>query len=161
MNTTNDKKEQSTPQEGEKTTDKTEKKDETKAKPKEEPIDWMSQIQEFIKNPVTTGLTGLVAGYFLGTFKASKEIDTIKEEHKKQMAERDNQFILLVRQIQTTNKLIAAQKFNGLSLGEMENDEDDPDEDDENTLHFKKDKKTNTYKYQLKMQKKKQFELKG
>ena len=58
----------------------------------EEKKDWMDYIQDFIKNPITTGVTGLAAGYLLGTFKASKDIEALKTEHKQQMLERDQQF---------------------------------------------------------------------
>ena len=64
----------------------------------EEPRDWMEYIQDFIKNPVTTGITGLAAGYLLGTYKASKDIEAIKAEHKQQMSERDEQFKLLIKE---------------------------------------------------------------
>ena len=123
----------------------------------EEKKDWMDYIQDFIKNPITTGVTGLAAGYFLGTFKASKDIDALKVEHKQQMTERDRQFNQMLRQIKLTHKLIASQKFKTLSDNEDELEEED-DDDDENTLHLKENKKTKVYKYQIK--KKKQFEIK-
>lgn len=141
MSTTNENKEQN----GQKVSDILEEKK-----------DWMDYIQDFIKNPITTGVTGLAAGYLLGTFKASKDIDALKAEHKQQMTERDQQFNQMLRQIKLTHKLIASQKFKTLSENEEELEEED--EDDENTIHLKEDKKTKVYKYQVK--KKKQFEIK-
>jgi hypothetical protein len=123
----------------------------------EDKKDWMDYIQDFIKNPITTGVTGLAAGYLLGTFKASKDIDALKAEHKQQMTERDQQFNQMLRQIKLTHKLIASQKFKTLPDNEEELEEEDED-DDENTLNLKEDKKTKVYKYQGK--KKKQFEIK-
>ncbi|MBA3682443.1 MAG: hypothetical protein H0W73_14965 [Bacteroidetes bacterium] len=127
------------------------------AETSEDKKDWMDYIQDFIKNPITTGVTGLAAGYLLGTFKASKDIDALKAEHKQQMTERDQQFNQMLRQIKLTHKLIASQKLKTLPENEEEQEEED-EEDDENTLHLKEDKKTKVYKYQVK--KKKQFEIK-
>jgi hypothetical protein len=118
--------------------------------------DWMDYAQDFIKNPATTGITGLIAGYFLGTYKASKDIEVIKDEHKKQMTERDDQFKLLVREIKQTHKLIASQKYKELP---MSGHEDEPDEDEENTLQLEQDPKTKWYRYKIK--KKKKFEIKA
>lgn len=116
----------------------------------EEKKDWMDYIHDFIKNPITTGVTGLAAGYFLGTYKASKDLEVIKAEHKQQMLERDQQFNQMLRQIKLTHKLIASQKFKSLP----ENEEDD----DENILHLKEDKNTKAYSYRG--NKKKKFEIK-
>jgi hypothetical protein len=110
-------------------------------------------IQDFIKNPITTGVTGLAAGYLLGTYKASKDIEAIKEEHKLQMAERDNQFNQMIRQLKLTHKLIASQTHKTLPSNKEEED------DDENTLHFIEDRKTKVFNYQAK--RKKHFELRG
>ncbi len=112
--------------------------------------DWMDYINDFIKNPITTGVTGLAAGYLLGTYKASQDIDAIKEEHKQQMKERDDQFKQLLQQIQITNKLIATKAKQTLKLGE--------DDEDENTLQMEEDEKSKAYKYQ---NKKKHFKLQG
>lgn len=116
----------------------------------EETKDWMDYINDFIKNPITTGVTGLAAGYLLGTYKASKDIDAIKEEHKQQMKERDDQFKQLLKQIQITNKLIATKTKQTLQLGD--------DDEDENTLQMEEDEKSKAYKYQSK---KKHFKLQG
>lgn len=124
-----------------------EQKDEKKT---EEPKDWMEYISDLIKNPITTGITGLAAGYLLGTYKASKDIEALKEEHKQQMKERDDQFKQLLQQIQITNKLIAAKHKQTLQL----KDEDE----DENTLQMEEDKESKVYKYQ---NKKKHFKLQG
>lgn len=119
------------------------KKDETK--------DWIELIQDFIKNPVTTGVAGLAAGFFIGTFKANKEIEVLKEEHKRQMSERDQQFSKLIRQMQLTNKLIASKGMHSLPIGI-------DDEDDENTIPMEEDKNTKVYKS---VNKKKHFKLEG
>lgn len=121
----------------------------------EEPKDLMELVLDFIKNPITTGVTGLAAGYLLGTFKASKDIDAIKAEHKLQMSERDEQFKLLVREIRSTHRLISSRRANEISNG----NEDDEEDDDENTLAMQQDKGTKVYKYNPK--KKKVFELKA
>lgn len=126
--------------------------EQTEGKKAEKSKDWMQLIQDFIKNPVTTGVTGLAAGYLLGTYKASKDIEAIKEEHKQQMKERDDQFKLLIHQIQTTNKLIASQQLKGLPSAKDHNEEDD------RTLFMEEDQKTNIYKYKPK---RKHFQLKG
>jgi len=120
------------------------KKDETK--------DWIELIQDFIKNPVTTGVAGLAAGFFIGTFKANKDIEALKEEHKRQMGERDQQFSKLIRQMQLTNKLIASKAMHSLPNGI------DDDEEDENTIPMEEDKKTKIYKS---VNKKKHFKLEG
>lgn len=116
----------------------------------EETKDWMEYINDFIKNPITTGVTGLAAGYLLGTYKASKDIEAIKEEHKQQMKERDDQFKQLLKQIQITNKMIGSKTKQTLQLGE--------DDEDENTLQMVEDEKSKAYKYQSK---KKHFKLQG
>lgn len=119
------------------------KKDETK--------DWIELIQDFIKNPVTTGVAGLAAGFFIGTFKANKDIEVLKEEHKRQMSERDQQFSKLIRQMQLTNKLIASKGMHSLPIGI-------DDEEDENTIPMEEDKNTKVYKS---VNKKKHFKLEG
>lgn len=123
------------------------KKDETK--------DWIELIQDFIKNPVTTGVAGLAAGFFIGTFKANKDIEALKEEHKRQMSERDQQFSILIRQMQLTNKLIASKAIHSLPIG-IDGEEDDTE--DENTIPMEEDKKTKIYKS---VNKKKHFKLEG
>ncbi|MBN8694381.1 MAG: hypothetical protein J0L69_14400 [Bacteroidetes bacterium] len=123
------------------------KKDETK--------DWIELIQDFIKNPVTTGVAGLAAGFFIGTFKANKDMDALKEEHKRQMSERDQQFSKLIRQMELTNKLIASKAMRSLPIG-ISDEEDDTE--DENTIPMEEDKKTKVYKS---VNKKKHFKLEG
>lgn len=123
----------------------------------EEPEDWVQLIVNFIKNPITTGVTGLAAGYFLGTFKASKDIEAIKAEHKLQMTERDEQFKLLLREIRSTHRLITSRKVNEISNGNE--DIEDEENEDGNTLAMQQDKGTKVYKYHPK--KKKIFELKA
>lgn len=125
----------------------TEQKEDKKA---EEPKDWMELIQDFIKNPITTGVTGLAAGYLLGTFKANKDIEAIKAEHKLQMSERDEQFKLLLREIRSTHRLIASKQLQSLPSG-------DDEEDDDDTLSMEEDNKTKVYKYNPK--KKRVFEI--
>ena len=120
----------------------------------EETKDWMELIQDFIKNPITTGVTGLAAGYLLGTFKASKDIDVIKAEHKLQITERDEQFKLLLKEIRSTHRLLASKRINEISSGN-----DDDEEEDYNTLAMQQDKSTKAYKYNSK--KKQVFELKA
>lgn len=120
----------------------------------EEPKDWMELVLDFIKNPITTGVTGLAAGYLLGTFKANKDIDALKAEHKLQMSERDEQFKLLLREIRSTHRLISSRRAKEISNGN-----EDEENDDENTLTMQQDKGTKVYKYNPK--KKKVFELKG
>lgn len=114
---------------------------------KEKSIDWMDQINEFIKNPITTGLTGLVSGYLIGTYKANKEIEAINTEHKRQMNERDEQFKMLIKEMQNTNRLIASRKVSALPSG-----------NDEDTIDMEEDESTKVYK--PKGSKKKQFVLK-
>lgn len=126
---------------------KEQKKDETK--------NWIELIQDFIKNPVTTGVAGLAAGFFIGTFKANKDIEALKEEHKRQMNERDQQFSKLISQIQLTNKLIASKGIHSLPNGI---DEEEEDVEDENTIPLEEDKKTKVYKS---VSKKKHFKLEG
>lgn len=127
-------------------TQQTEQKEDKKA---EEPKDWMDYIQDFIKNPITTGVTGLAAGYLLGTYKANKDIEAIKAEHKQQMSERDEQYKLLIREIRSSNKLLASQNHKSLPLND----------DDANTLEMEEDKLSRTYNYKPKS-KKKLFEIK-
>lgn len=113
----------------------------------EEKKDWMEYIQDLIKNPVTTGLTGLAAGYFIGSYVAKRDIETLQQEHKRQMEERDEQFKLLLKQIQTTNELIAAQQRIKLPASDEDND----------TLSMEEDKNTKVYHYKTKG---KHFQLK-
>lgn len=119
----------------------------------EETKDWMDLLQDFIKNPVTTGITGLAAGYLIGTFIGNKEKEALKVEFKKELSERDEQTKLLIREIRATNRLIASKNLHRLSSGEEENEEDD-----EHTIPLVEDKKTKTYKYEPK---KKHIQLKG
>jgi hypothetical protein len=119
-------------------------------KEQEKPKDWMDYINDFIKNPITTGVTGLAAGYLLGTYKASKDIDAIKEEHKLQIAERDQQYEKLIR---LTNKLVSAKTISGLPSN-LDNDS----EENENTLAMEEDKNTKVYKYKGKT---KTFRIQG
>lgn len=137
MSNTNENKEQ------------TGQKEEKKA---EEPKDWMEYIQDFIKNPITTGITGLAAGYLLGTYKANKDIEAIKAEHKQQMNERDEQFKLLIREIRSSNKMLASKQYKSLHSNHGN------DDDDENTLEMEEDNQTKAYKYKPKA-KKKLFEI--
>lgn len=123
------------------------KKDETK--------DWIELIQDFIKNPITTGVAGLAAGFFIGTFKANKDIEALKEEHKQQMSERDQQFSKLIRQMQLTNKLIASKAMHSLA---NRIDEEEEDAEDENMIPMEEDKNTKIYKS---VNKKKHFKLEG
>lgn len=118
----------------------------------EEPKDWMEYIQDFIKNPITTGITGLAAGYLLGTFKASKDVEAIKAEHKQQMSERDEQFKLLIKEIRSSNRMLASKQYKSLPSNGVD------DDDDENTLEMEEDKQSKTYKYKPKT-KKKIFEI--
>lgn len=136
-------------------TDENKQQSDTKQEKKaEEPKDWMELILDFIKNPITTGVTGLAAGYLLGTFKASKDIEAIKAEHKLQMTERDEQFKLLLREIRSTHRLIESRR-----VKEISNVNEDEEEKDENTLAMQQDKETKAYKYNPK--KKKVFEIKA
>lgn len=121
----------------------------------DESKDWKELVQDFIKNPVTTGITGLAVGYLLGTFKASKDIEAIKEEHKEQMKEQNELFKMLVKEIRVNNRLIASKQYQALPPGD-----EDIEEKGDNTLEMEEDKKTNVYKYKVKA-KKKLFELKG
>lgn len=118
----------------------------------EEPKDWMEYIQDFIKNPITTGITGLAAGYLLGTFKASKDIEAIKAEHKQQMSERDEQFKLLIKEIRSSNRMLTSKENKSLPSKDVD------DDDDENTLEMEEDKQSKAYKYKPKA-KKKIFEI--
>lgn len=127
-----------------------ENKQQTGQKEAEGSKDWMEYIQDFIKNPITTGITGLAAGYLLGTYKASKDIEVIKAEHKQQMSERDEQFKLLIQEIRSSNKMLASKQYRYLT----QNNEDD----DENTLEMEEDKQSKAYKYKPKT-KKKIFEI--
>lgn len=137
MSSTNENKQQTEPKE---------------EKKQEEPKDWMEYIQDFIKNPVTTGITGLAAGYLLGTFKASKDIEAIKAEHKQQMNERDEQFKLLIKEIRSSNRILASKHYKSISSND--------DENDESILAMEEDTQTKGYKYNTKA-KKKVFEIKG
>lgn len=141
MSTTNENKQQEQ--------QKTDKKEE---KPKE----LMELMMDFIKNPAVTGISGLAAGYLIGTYKASKDLEALKVEYKQQMNERDDQFKLLVKQIQATNRLIASNQLNGHRQIEQENEEDD-----ENMLEMEEDKKIKAYKYIIKAKKKQQFQIQG
>ncbi|MEO6302472.1 MAG: hypothetical protein ABIP51_04810 [Bacteroidia bacterium] len=119
----------------------------------EEKKDWMDHLNDFIKNPITTGITGLAAGYLLATYKANKDIEAINAQHKKEISERDEILKLAIKQIQTTNKLIARQ-FKALPSSEDESEENN---EDENTVDMEQDKKTKVYNPK---KKKKHFELK-
>lgn len=119
----------------------------------EETKDWMDLLQDFIKNPVTTGITGLAAGYLIGTFIGNKEKEALKAEFKKELTERDEQTKLLISEIRATNRLISSKHLHRLPSGE-----DKTEEDDENTIPLIEDKKTKTYKYEPK---KKHIQLKG
>jgi hypothetical protein len=131
--------------------EQTQQKEDKKA---EESNDWLVLIQDFIKNPVTTGITGLAAGYLLGTYKASKDIEAIKQEHREQMKEQNDLFHLLVKEIRTNNKLLASKHHKLLPSNKDENEED------HNTLEMTKDSESKTYKYHPK-NKKRVFELKA
>lgn len=121
----------------------------------EETKDWMDLLQDFIKNPVTTGITGLAAGYLIGTYIGNKEKEALKQEQSLQLKERDEQIKLLIGEIRTTNRLIVSKLRNALPSGE---DKDENEEGDEYTLPLVEDKKTKTYKYEPK---KKHIQLKG
>jgi hypothetical protein len=131
--------------------EQTQQKENKKA---EESKDWMALIHDFIKNPVTTGITGLAAGYLLGTYKASKDIEAIKQEHREQMKEQNELFHLLVKEIRTNNKLMASKDPKLLPSAKDENEED------HNTLEMTQDSESKTYKYTPKS-KKRVFELKA
>lgn len=121
----------------------------------EETKDWMDLLQDFIKNPVTTGITGLAAGYLIGTYMGNKEKEALKQEQSLQLKERDEQIKLLIGEIRTTNRLIVSKLRNALPSGE---EKDELEEDDENTIPLVEDKKTKTFKYEPK---KKHIQLKG
>lgn len=121
----------------------------------EETKDWMDLLQDFIKNPVTTGITGLAAGYLIGTYMGNKEKEALKQEQSQQLKERDEQIKLLIGEIRTTNRLIVSKLRNALPSGE---EKDELEEDDENTIPLVEDKKTKTFKYEPK---KKHIQLKG
>ncbi len=118
-----------------------------KDKKQDETKDWMELIADFIKNPVATGVTGLAAGYLIGTMKASKDMEAVKEEYKLQMKERDDQFKLLIKEMQITNRLIAS---GGMLKPEANRDQ--------NALEMEEDQQTKVYKYKSK---KKHIQLKG
>ncbi len=138
------------------TTENKQQNDSKQDKKAEEPKDWMELILDFIKNPITTGVTGLAAGYLLGTLKASKDIEAIKAEHKLQITERDEQFKLLIREIRNTHRLISSRRVKEMPNGNEDNEEE---EEDENTLAMQQDNGTKVYKYNPK--KKKVFEIKA
>ncbi len=112
----------------------------TKAEKKpEENKDWSEYLTEVIKNPITTGLTGLAAGYLLATYKANKEKEALIEDHKKQMLEQGQLFTTAIQQMQLQNKQIA-QAIGALPLPEGEN---------KSILKMEEDK-DKVYKYQTK-----------
>ncbi|MBI3518118.1 MAG: hypothetical protein HY062_02005 [Bacteroidetes bacterium] len=137
------------------TTENKEQTQQNKDKKTEEPKDWLELIQDFIKNPVTTGITGLAAGYLLGTYKASKDIEAIKAEHKEQMKEQNDLFKLLVKEIRVNNKLLASKQHQALLSAE-----DESDDEDGNTLEMVEDAKSKVYNYKPKT-KKRIFEFKA
>lgn len=73
----------------------------------EENKDWSEYLVEVIKNPITTGLTGLAVGYIIATYKANKEKEALIEDHKKQMLEQGQLFTTAIQQMQLQNKQIA------------------------------------------------------
>ncbi len=105
----------------------------------------MDYVSDFIKNPITTGLTGLTAGYLLGANKANKEVDELKSEHKREIAKRDEQFGMLMEQMQLMNKHLAAS-LKGL-----------PAPDEKPRLEMQEDPVKKVYRY---IPKNKQFKLK-
>lgn len=121
-------------------------------KKQDEPMDWINLLQDFIKNPVTTGITGLATGYLIGTYMGNKEKEALKQEQNLQLKERDEQIKLLIGEMRTTNRLIVSKLRSALPSGEYKNEED------ENTIPLVEDKKPNTYKYEPK---KKHIQLKG
>jgi hypothetical protein len=123
---------------------KPENKTEKPASAPEPKKDWMDYVNDFIKNPITTGLTGLTAGYLLGTNKANKEVEELKTEHKKEIAKRDEQFGMLMEQMQLMNKHLAA------SLKSL------PPPDDKPRLEMQEDPEKKAYRY---IPKHKQFKL--
>ena len=117
-----------------------------KTAPKPEPKkDWLDYVGDFIKNPITTGLTGLTAGYLLGANKANKEVEELKTEHKKEIAKRDEQFGMLMEQMQLMNKHLAAS-LKGL-----------PAPDEKPRLEMQEDPVKKVYRY---IPKQKHFKLK-
>ena len=117
-----------------------------KSAPKQEPKkDWLDYVSDFIKNPITTGLTGLTAGYLLGANKANKEVEELKTEHKKEIAKRDEQFGMLMEQMQLMNKHLASS-LKGL-----------PAPDEKPRLEMQEDPVKKVYRY---IPKQKQFKLK-
>ena len=124
---------------------KPENKTEKPANKPEPKKDWMDYVSDFIKNPITTGLTGLTAGYLLGANKANKEVDELKTEHKREIAKRDEQFGMLMEQMQLMNKHLAAS-LKGL-----------PTPDEKPRLEMQEDPVKKVYRY---IPKNKQFKLK-
>ncbi|MFI5151656.1 MAG: hypothetical protein ACHQRM_18165 [Bacteroidia bacterium] len=116
----------------------------TKPEPKK---DWFDYVGDFIKNPITTGLTGLTAGYLIGANKANKEVEELKTEHKKEIAKRDEQFGMLMEQMQLMNKHLASS-LKGLP----------PAPEERKRLELEEDPEKKVYRYIPK--KHKQFKLK-
>lgn len=109
----------------------------------EENKDWSEYLVDVIKNPITTGLTGLAAGYIIGTFKANKEKEALIEDHKKQMLEQGQLFTTAIQQMQLQNKqmaqamgLLPTDSENKKVL-KMEEDKDKVYKYKTNSKHFK------------------------
>jgi hypothetical protein len=144
MEQENKKTEAKPPENASQKTVKPENKAEKQPSKPEPTKDWMDYVNDFIKNPITTGLTGLTAGYLIGANKSSKEMDELKTEHKKELAKRDEQFVMLMEQMQLMNKHLAAS-LKGL-----------PAPDEKPRLEMQEDPEKKTYRY---IPKNKQFKL--
>lgn len=109
-----------------------------KPEEKEENKDWSEIISAIIKNPIATGITGLAAGYLIGTYKANKEKEALIEEHKQQLQE---QGLLFTKAIEAFNENI--KQLNGLPKGkskrtlELEEGEDKTYHYATKSKHFK------------------------
>lgn len=104
----------------------------------EENKDWSEYLVEVIKNPITTGLTGLAVGYITATFKANKEKEALIEDHKKQMLEQGQLFTTAIQQMQLQNKQMAQ------AMGILP-----PDSENKKTLKMEEDE-DKVYQYKTK-----------
>lgn len=110
-------------------------KDAESGKKAEEPKkDWLEIINDFIKNPVSTLTIGGITGFLINQSIANKKLEAEREEHKRQLQEKDDHILKLIESVQKTNNRLEST-LRGL-LGTSE----------ENTLDLEQDPKDKVYR---------------
>lgn len=107
---------------------------ESKEKGKEQTKDWTEHFNDLIKNPLSTFVLGGASGYLISQSIANHKLKAEKEEHQKQLKEKDD---LINKLIENTQKI--SQQIESTLKGIIKSE-------DENTIDLEEDLEDKVYR---------------